>query len=100
MGRTLLFPRLSRLLLAGLAVAGCLPAVAADPELLSIREAITATLTDQGGPHLVCVRGIVTWVVAGRSTITIEDKSAAIWVNCFHDASFQQRWREIGRAHV
>lgn len=95
MGRTLLFPRLSPLLLAGVVAAGCLSAAAAEPELLSIREVLATPFADQAGSRVVRVRGIVTWVVAGRSTITIEDDSAAIWVNCFHDAAFQERWRAM-----
>jgi signal transduction histidine kinase len=70
----------------------CLPGWATEPELVAVSEVLMAPSTDWTGRDPVRVRGIVTWVVPGRATITIEDDSAAVWVNCFHDAAFKARW--------
>lgn len=81
-----------RMLVCGLAAWVCLPARATEPEVVAIREVLTVPAAAQGGHGPVQVRGIVTWEVPGRATFTIEDASGAIWVNCFHDEVFKQRW--------
>lgn len=81
-----------RMLACGLVAWACVPARATEPEVVAIREVLTVPTAAQGGRDTVRARGIVTWVVPGRATFTIEDESGAIWVNCFHDEVFKQRW--------
>jgi len=100
--KTICRPNGMQMLFCGMVAWGCLPGWAIEPEpnlepelkpeLVAVSEVLMAASTDRTGRDPVRVRGIVTWVVPGRATITIEDDSAAVWVNCFHDAAFKARW--------
>jgi signal transduction histidine kinase len=78
--------------LGGLVALGCLPGWATEPETMPIGEVLVAPAADQVSQAPVCVRGIVTWAVAGRATFTIEDESGALWINCFHDEGIRAQW--------
>jgi hypothetical protein len=91
---TICRPNGMRMLLCGMVAWGCLPgwATEPEPELVAISQVLMAPSTDRTGRDPVRVRGIVTWVVPGRTTFTIQDDTGAIWINCFHDEVVTRRW--------